>query len=185
MSFTWQFEHPVFNFPTHLDTLLLSFDWLTGYHVWRPNVFGWCQANFCPANLCSEVTFWSTLQLKDFWLELEPHGSWKLTLVHFSSRSSLSATNSMYCFISLAFIPMREHGRASVRNSCSILTASAMIDLIRSSEGLWTRWLNIRQAKSQWRPCEVLTMILLLIMEFLYQDENSVLVMDQTLGDFI
>lgn len=76
------------------------------------------------------------------------------TFSHLSSSSSLSATNSMYCFISLQFIPMRLQGRASVRNSCSILTASQMISYILSLDGRFKRWLNIRQAKSQCNPYE-------------------------------
>ncbi|OAF55326.1 hypothetical protein VC83_08106 [Pseudogymnoascus destructans] len=40
--------------------------------------------------------------------------------------SSLSATNSMYCFIKLAFMPSSAHGSAPVKNSCSMLTASVM-----------------------------------------------------------
>lgn len=71
------------------------------------------------------------------------------TFSHLSSTSSLSATNSMYWFMRSLFIPIRRTGRASVRNSCSILTASRMIWWILSCEGLFTRWLNIRQAKSQ------------------------------------
>lgn len=40
-----------------------------------------------------------------------------LTLEQPSSSISLSATNSMYCFMSSQFIPIRFTGRASVRNS--------------------------------------------------------------------
>ena len=58
----------------------------------------------------------------------------------------------MYFFMSFAFIPISEQGRASVRKRCSMTTASLMISVMRSCDGLWTRWLNIRQAKSQWRP---------------------------------
>ena len=39
------------------------------------------------------------------------------TLLKPSSSISLSATNSMYCFIKVQFIPMSFTGRASVRNS--------------------------------------------------------------------
>lgn len=42
-----------------------------------------------------------------------------VTFVKPSSSISLSATNSMYCFISSQFIPISFTGRASVRNSCA------------------------------------------------------------------
>jgi len=54
--------------------------------------------------------------------------------------------------MSLAFIPIKEHGRASVRNSCSILTASLMIRSTVSGLGRRRRWVNKRQAKSVCRP---------------------------------
>lgn len=65
---------------------------------------------------------------------------------------SLSATNSMYCFIKVWFMPISLTGRASVRNSCSMTTASWIIDLMTFSDGLLTKYENIIQAKSQWRP---------------------------------
>merc|ERR1719464_530623 len=49
------------------------------------------------------------------------------TLSQSSSTRSLSATNLIYCTIRSAFIPMRRQGRASVRNSHSMLTASLTI----------------------------------------------------------
>lgn len=66
--------------------------------------------------------------------------------------SSLSATNSMYCDMVTAFMPMRPTGRASVTNSFSHSTASRMIFLTVSGLGLSCNMLNNRHAKSQWRP---------------------------------
>ena len=76
----------------------------------------------------------------------------QLTLAHPSSESRRSATNSMYWHMSRQFIPMSATGKASVRYSFSISTASRMISWTRSSEGLWTTWENRRQAKSVCRP---------------------------------
>ena len=50
------------------------------------------------------------------------------------------------------FMPMSLTGNASVKNSISISTASETIWTIRSSDGLFLRWWNIRQAKSVWSP---------------------------------
>lgn len=52
----------------------------------------------------------------------------------------------------VSFMPMSLTGRASVRNSCSITTASLTISLILSSDGLLIRYENIKQAKSQCKP---------------------------------
>lgn len=41
-----------------------------------------------------------------------------LTLLNPSSNISRSATNSMYCFIKVQFMPISFTGRASVKNSC-------------------------------------------------------------------
>ena len=49
------------------------------------------------------------------------------TLSQPRSTSSLSATNSMYVFMLPQFMPMSATGSASVKNSCSIVTASVMI----------------------------------------------------------
>ncbi len=53
-----------------------------------------------------------------------------------SSTNRRSATNLIYCAIADAFIPTSEHGKASVRNSISIVTASRRISSIRSTLGL-------------------------------------------------
>uniref|UniRef100_A0AAG5D4I2 Uncharacterized protein n=1 Tax=Anopheles atroparvus TaxID=41427 RepID=A0AAG5D4I2_ANOAO len=58
----------------------------------------------------------------------------------------------MYCDIRSQFIPSISTGSAFVRNSCSISTASRMMLVTRSRVGFCTRYLNIRQAKSQCRP---------------------------------
>lgn len=50
------------------------------------------------------------------------------------------------------FIPMRLTGRASVRNSFSISTASRMMRSTVSGCGRRSRWEKRRQAKSVWRP---------------------------------
>ena len=92
---------------------------------------------------------------KIFWQEGKELGKHIFTLEHLRATRSLSATNSIYCFIRLWFIPMSFTGRASVRNSCSMTTASLMISLILSSDGLFLRYVNIKQAKSQWRPCVI------------------------------
>ena len=47
------------------------------------------------------------------------------------------------------FMPRRATGSAFVRNSCSMATASLMMVRTRSLLGLFTRCLNMRQAKSQ------------------------------------
>ena len=49
-------------------------------------------------------------------------------------------------------MPISLTGRADVRNSCSMTTASLIIIFMVSSDGLWTRCLYIKQAKSQCRP---------------------------------
>lgn len=56
--------------------------------------------------------------------ETEENTQWKkgeainnFTLLKPSSSISRSATNSMYCFIKVQFIPMSFTGKASVRNS--------------------------------------------------------------------
>ena len=51
----------------------------------------------------------------------------ELTFSHSNSFRSLSATNLMYWTMRVEFMPMRATGRASVRNSISIVTASQMI----------------------------------------------------------
>jgi hypothetical protein len=53
-----------------------------------------------------------------------------------NSINKRSATNLIYCAIADAFIPTSEHGKASVRNSISILTASRRISSTRSTLGL-------------------------------------------------
>eukprot|EP01137_Pigoraptor_chileana_P010999 Opistho-2@61229 len=58
----------------------------------------------------------------------------------------------MYWRMRPLFMPISATGRASVRNSCSIETALAMISRTRSLLGLFLRRLNMRHAKSQWRP---------------------------------
>jgi len=63
-----------------------------------------------------------------------------------------SATNSMYWHMSSAFMPMRRTGSASVRNSCSISTASRMMRSTVSGCGRRSRCEKRRQAKSVWRP---------------------------------
>jgi hypothetical protein len=60
----------------------------------------------------------------------------KLTFEQPSSINRRSATNFIYCDIADAFIPTSEHGKASVRNSISISTASRRISSIRSMFGL-------------------------------------------------
>jgi hypothetical protein len=60
-------------------------------------------------------------------------------IITFEQPSSIkrrSATNLIYCAIAFAFIPINEHGKASVRNSISIFTASRRISSIRSTLGL-------------------------------------------------
>ena len=97
-------------------------------------------------------SFWSLL-LSQNTLIFPPEGKESGKHEHLRATRSLSATNSIYCFIRLWFIPMSFTGRASVRNSCSMTTASLMISLILSSDGLFLRYQNIKQAQSQWRPC--------------------------------
>uniref|UniRef100_A0A1L8E6H5 Uncharacterized protein n=1 Tax=Haematobia irritans TaxID=7368 RepID=A0A1L8E6H5_HAEIR len=58
----------------------------------------------------------------------------------------------MYSDISSQFMPIKLHGNASVKNSCSILTASLIISIIRSLLGFCTKYLNINTAKSQCKP---------------------------------
>lgn len=82
-----------------------------------------------------------------------------LTFSHPSSTRSLSATNSMYIFMRSQFMPIRLQGRASVRNSCSIVTASLIMLYTRSCDGLLIRCLNIRQAKSQCNPCKIVRLL--------------------------
>ena len=84
---------------------------------------------------------------KIFWQGKEL-GKHIFTLEHLRATRSLSATNSIYCFIRLWFIPMSFTGRASVRNSCSMTTASLMISLILSSDGLFLRYVNIKHWQS-------------------------------------
>jgi hypothetical protein len=60
----------------------------------------------------------------------------KLTFEQPSSTASRSATNLIYCAIAAAFIPISEQGKASVRNSISIFTASRRISSIRPTLGL-------------------------------------------------
>mmetsp|Transcript_19152 Transcript_19152/g.57762 ORF Transcript_19152/g.57762 Transcript_19152/m.57762 type:complete len:309 (+) Transcript_19152:200-1126(+) len=69
-----------------------------------------------------------------------------------SSRSSRSATNSMYCVISFAFIPMSETGSASVTKLRSMSTASVTISRTLSRDGGRSSFEKSRQAKSQCRP---------------------------------
>lgn len=59
----------------------------------------------------------------------------------------------MYFFIKTQFIPIMSQGKAAVKNSCSISTASLMISTTRASGVLLTTCLKSRQAKSQCRPC--------------------------------
>jgi len=63
-----------------------------------------------------------------------------------------SATNSMYWRMRTQFIPIMLTGSASVRNSCSILTAFEIISVIRSLVGRVFKCLNMMHAKSQWSP---------------------------------
>uniref|UniRef100_V9IGJ1 Uncharacterized protein n=1 Tax=Apis cerana TaxID=7461 RepID=V9IGJ1_APICE len=49
-------------------------------------------------------------------------------------------------------MPIISTGNASVKNSCSILTASLIIDVTRSQDGFCTMCLNIKHAKSQCNP---------------------------------
>ena len=58
----------------------------------------------------------------------------------------------MYCSMSLALIPNNGQGKLSVKNPCSILTASMMIFWMTCLLGRLRRWLKRRQAKSVWRP---------------------------------
>jgi len=76
----------------------------------------------------------------------------KFTFEQPSSTNNRSATNLIYCAIADAFIPISEHGKASVRNSISILTASQRISSIRSVLGLLIICLNNKQAKSVCKP---------------------------------
>merc|ERR1719242_191982 len=69
-----------------------------------------------------------------------------------SSGSKRSATNFIYVDIKSQFLPMSLTGKASVRNSISISTASETISTILDSDGLFFRWWNMRQAKSVCRP---------------------------------
>jgi hypothetical protein len=46
------------------------------------------------------------------------------------AKISLSATNSMYCFMSVEFIPINSTGNASLMNSFSIATADEIISWI-------------------------------------------------------
>mmetsp|Transcript_44410 Transcript_44410/g.144155 ORF Transcript_44410/g.144155 Transcript_44410/m.144155 type:complete len:213 (+) Transcript_44410:404-1042(+) len=69
-----------------------------------------------------------------------------------SSRRRRSATNSMYCVISRAFMPMSETGSASVTKTRSISTASRMISSTRSRGGGRSILEKSRQAKSQCSP---------------------------------
>ena len=54
--------------------------------------------------------------------------------------------------MSFALIPNNGQGKLSVKNPCSILTASVMISSMTCLEGRLRRWLKRRQAKSVWRP---------------------------------
>src|SRR5690606_41966952 len=58
----------------------------------------------------------------------------------------------MYWFISVAFMPIKETGSASVTNSCSILTASRIISCTRASVSLFSSMEYSKQAKSQCSP---------------------------------
>lgn len=49
-------------------------------------------------------------------------------------------------------MPRRAQGRASVRNSCSMVTASVITSWTARLEGRLFRWEKSRQAKSVWRP---------------------------------
>ena len=114
-------------------------------------------------------SFWSLL-LSQNTLIFPPEGKESskhiFTLEHLRATRSLSATNSIYCFIRLWFIPMSFTGRASVRNSCSMTTASLIISLILSSDGLFLRYVNIKQAQSQWRSC--VTDIITIYFKYIY-----------------
>uniref|UniRef100_A0A8W7PH27 Uncharacterized protein n=1 Tax=Anopheles coluzzii TaxID=1518534 RepID=A0A8W7PH27_ANOCL len=98
--------------------------------------------------------FWysPTFFSKKFVLPSSEMNSMKLNGFFPSSSSKRSATNSMYCDIRSQFMPSISTGSAFVRNSCSIRTASRMISVTRSFDGFCTRYLNIRQAKSQCSP---------------------------------
>lgn len=61
-----------------------------------------------------------------------------------SSSISLSATNSMYCFISSQFIPISFTGRASVRNSCR------QRDKVRNRR--WRIWTQTQSTKRLFDP---------------------------------
>jgi hypothetical protein len=76
----------------------------------------------------------------------------QLTFEQPSSTNRRSATNLIYCAIADAFIPTSEHGKASVRNSISIVTASRRISSIRSTLGLLIICSNNKQAKSVCKP---------------------------------
>mmetsp|Transcript_33028 Transcript_33028/g.98277 ORF Transcript_33028/g.98277 Transcript_33028/m.98277 type:complete len:213 (+) Transcript_33028:448-1086(+) len=69
-----------------------------------------------------------------------------------SSPRRRSATNSMYCVISRAFMPMSETGSASVTKTRSISTASRMMSSTRSRGGGRSSLEKSRQAKSQCSP---------------------------------
>lgn len=58
----------------------------------------------------------------------------------------------MYCFIKVELIPISSTGKASLTNSFSIVTASQMISVTRSTESLFFKCLYIKQAKSVCRP---------------------------------
>ena len=64
----------------------------------------------------------------------------------------LSATYLMYWAIRSQFMPINAHGKASVRNSISISTASQTIFKTCSVVNLFFKWEYIKQAKSVWRP---------------------------------
>jgi len=76
-----------------------------------------------------------------------------------------SATNSMYCRMSLAFILIKAAGNASknnqhivfsnilpAKNPCSILMAPAIICRMTSGWGHHLRWLKRKHVKSVWIP---------------------------------
>lgn len=58
----------------------------------------------------------------------------------------------MYNFISPEFMPSKAHGRASVKNSCSMATASVMTSCTACLLGRWFRCEKRRQAKSVCKP---------------------------------
>ena len=65
---------------------------------------------------------------------------------------SLSATNSIYCFIKVLLIPMSSTGRASETKSFSISTASEMISITLQGGNLFTMCWQIKHAKSVCNP---------------------------------